>query len=324
VEQFYKKVDNIDDKVKEANMPYMQWKVLFLVGENTNAEEISSLLEEDLSTVQEILTSLNSKALIEKIDETKTEAKIEEQSEEEASPSIGDELLEEEEEVISQVDEQLEATASDLVEEIPGKEEEVSPETEEVIPELQDDFSLEPEKKMEEETISLGESSSDEETTDDSTTEEDTTIPDITLPAEPEITEQPSEAESLTLPEDEFDLSIDEPETAVADEPEPEVSIEESAEQMSDETEGSDEEIISDSTKKKVMIIDDSIVIRKMIEIALEEEDFNIVTAISGKEGLETIEKEKPNLVILGVDDFLPKPFRDEELVEKVKTLIEV
>ena len=103
-----------------------------------------------------------------------------------------------------------------------------------------------------------------------------------------------------------------------------------------------------------------------MIEIALEDEDYNIVTAISGKEGLEMIEKEKPNLVILdmmlpdmngievlktiktekklpvimlsgkdspqlietakevGVDDFLPKPFRDEELVEKVKTLIEV
>jgi len=112
------------------------------------------------------------------------------------------------------------------------------------------------------------------------------------------------------------------------------------------------------------MVIDDSIVIRKMIEIALEEEDFNIVTAMSGKEGLESIEKENPNLVILdmmlpdmngidvlktiknekklpvimlsgkdspqliesakeiGVDDFLPKPFRDEELVEKVKTLI--
>jgi DNA-binding response OmpR family regulator len=112
------------------------------------------------------------------------------------------------------------------------------------------------------------------------------------------------------------------------------------------------------------MVIDDSIVIRKMIEIALEDEDFNIVTAISGKEALEAINRIKPNLVILdmllpdmsgidvlktikeenklpvimlsgkdspqliesakelGVDDFLPKPFRDEELVEKVKTLV--
>ena len=100
-----------------------------------------------------------------------------------------------------------------------------------------------------------------------------------------------------------------------------------------------------------------------MIEIALEEEEFNITTAISGKEGLEVIEKTNPTLIILdmmlpdmngldvlktiknekkipvimlsgkdspqliesakeiGVDDFLPKPFRDEELVEKVKTL---
>jgi len=102
-----------------------------------------------------------------------------------------------------------------------------------------------------------------------------------------------------------------------------------------------------------------------MIEIALEEEDYRILTATSGKEGMETIEKESPNLIILdmvlpdmngidvlkkvkkakktpvimlsgkdapqliesakevGVDDFLPKPFRDEELVEKVKSLLE-
>ena len=176
---------------------------------------------------------------------------------------------------------------------------------------------------------------------------------------EQETTEQPSETDNLTLTEDEFNLNIDEPEIAVAEEPEP--AVEKPA-----EVESSDEEIISDGTKKTVMVIDDSIVIRKMIEIALEDEDYNIVTAISGKEGLEMIEKEKPNLVILdmmlpdmngievlktmktekklpvimlsgkdspqlietakevGVDDFLPKPFRDEELVEKVKTLIEV
>ena len=102
-----------------------------------------------------------------------------------------------------------------------------------------------------------------------------------------------------------------------------------------------------------------------MIEIALEEEDFRILTATSGKDGMEVIEKEKPNLIILdmilpdmngievlkkikaehkspvimlsgkdapqlvesakevGVEDFLPKPFRDEELVEKIKNLIQ-
>lgn len=317
MEQFYKKVDNIDDKVKEANMPYMQWKVLFLVGENTSAEEISSLLGEDISAVEEILASLESKALIEKAEEAKAEAEAEKQREDVTTPLIGDELLMEEEEVISQVDEQLEASASK------PEEEDVIPELEETVPESKEEFSLEPEEKTEEETISL----------DKLTGEEETTPPGISVPEEPE--------------------------TVVAEKPEPAV-------EKPLEVESSDEEIISDSTKKTVMIIDDSIVIRKMIEIALEDEDYNIITAISGKEGLEAIEKEKPNLVILdmmlpdmngievlktiktekklpvimlsgkdspqlietakevGVDDFLPKPFRDEELVEKVKTLIEV
>ncbi len=324
MEQFYKKVDNIDDKVKEANMPYMQWKVLFLVGENTSADEISSLLGEDLSAVEEIFASLESKVLIEKAEEAKAEAEAEKQPEDVTAPSIGDELLMEEEEVISQVDEQLEASASEPEEEkVTPEQEDAIPELEETVPESKEEFSLEPEEKTEEETISL----------DKLTGEEETTPPGISVPEEPE--------------------------TVVAEKPEP--AVEKPA-----EVESSDEEIISDSTKKTVMVIDDSIVIRKMIEIALEDEDYNIVTAISGKEGLETIEKEKPNLVILdmmlpdmngievlktiktekklpvimlsgkdspqlietakevGVDDFLPKPFRDEELVEKVKTLIEV
>jgi len=343
VDQFYKKVDNIDDKVKDANMPYMQWKVLFLVGENTSAEDISSLLGEDLSAVEEILTSLESKALIENAEEAKAGAETEKQPETVTVPSIGDELLMEEEEVISQVDEQLEASVSK------PEEEEAIPELEDTVPESKEEFSLDSEEKTEEETISL----------DESTAEKGTTTPDISVPEEQKTIEQPSETDNLTLPEDEFNLNIDEPETAVAEEPEP--AIEKPA-----EVESSDEEIISDSTRKTVMIIDDSIVIRKMIEIALEDEDYNIITAISGKEGLETIEKEKPNLVILdmmlpdmngievlktikteknlpvimlsgkdspqliesarevGVDDFLPKPFRDEELVEKVKTLVEV
>ena len=112
------------------------------------------------------------------------------------------------------------------------------------------------------------------------------------------------------------------------------------------------------------MVVDDSIVIRKMVEIALEEDDYKIITAISGKEGMQLLDQENPNLVILdmmlpdmngidllkaikaskgipvimlsgkdspqlietakgvGADDFLPKPFRDEELIDKVKTLL--
>lgn len=346
MEHIYKRVDNIDEKVKEANMPYLQWKVLFLVGDNSNAEEISSLIEEDLSEVQEILTSLESKALIKKVDESKSED--EKQPEDATLSSIGDELLVEEEEVISQVDERLETLDEDSEEDVLAEEEILASAAEDVVPNLEEEFSLGQDEKKEEEAFTF----------DEPTPEKEPDSVDLSLIEKPDLTEQPSETESLDLPEDEFDLSIDEPETQVA--------LEEPSEDKSAETESSDEEIISDGTRKTVMVIDDSIVIRKMIEIALEDEDYNIVTAISGKDGLEVIEKDTPNLVILdmmlpdmngidvlkiikseknlpvimlsgkdspqlietakeiGADDFLPKPFRDEELVEKVKTLIEV
>jgi CheY-like chemotaxis protein len=330
VEHIYKKIDNIDEKVKEANMPYMQWKVLFLVGENANAEEISSLIEEDVSDVEEILISLESKALIEKVDETKSDANAEKQAEDTTISSIGDELLMEEEIMVS--------------------------EEEDVVPDSNEEFSLESDEKEEEESFLF----------DEPTLEQDTAPLDIPISEKPDFSEKSSDSDSFGMMEDEFDLSINEPEAAVADQPETNVTFEEPVKQKPADTESLDEEIISDGTSKTVMVIDDSIVIRKMIEIALEEEDIRIVTAISGKEGLEMIEKDMPNLVILdmmlpdmngievlkkiksdyklpvimlsgkdspqliemakevGVNDFLPKPFRDEELVEKVKTLIEV
>jgi CheY-like chemotaxis protein len=358
VEQFYKKVDNIDDKVKEASMPYMQWKVLFLVGEETNAEEISSLLKEDKSSVEDILASLESKSLIEKVEEVKAETTVDEQPQEETAPSIGDELLMEEEEVISQVDEKLESDTAQPEEEVLTEQPEITEEPETAIPDFEKSETEPKEEPVseptpeEKETISLEPDVAGEEiSTEEAAAQE-----------EEVVTEQPAESESGTIKEDEFDLKLDEPETAFVEEPQTEVAVEEKPAEAATP----DEEIISDGTKKTVMVIDDSIVIRKMIEIALEEEDFNIITAISGKEGLETIDRENPHLVILdmmlpdmngievlktiktekklpvimlsgkdspqlietakevGVDDFLPKPFRDEELVEKVKTLVEV
>jgi len=115
---------------------------------------------------------------------------------------------------------------------------------------------------------------------------------------------------------------------------------------------------------KTVLVIDDSIVIRKMVEIALEDENFSIATAVSGKDGLAMMDEKNPDLIILdlmlpdingidllktvkaskgipvimlsgkdspqmvekaraeGADAFLPKPFKDDELVEKIKELI--
>ncbi|MCK4892697.1 MAG: response regulator [Calditrichia bacterium] len=117
-------------------------------------------------------------------------------------------------------------------------------------------------------------------------------------------------------------------------------------------------------TRKTILVVDDSIVIRKMVEIALENESYNIVSVPTGKEAFSYLDSKDPDLVILdimlpdvngldilkaikakttipvvmlsakdtpketsqakelGADDFIPKPFRDEELVGKIHELI--
>lgn len=335
MEQIYQKVDKIDELAKEASLPYLGWKVLFLVDKNTDAKEISSLIGEDISSVSEILQSLESKGLIEKVEKVEEKAATVDKVAEPEAASIGDELLIEDESSPAEAEEQPAESIEPKfqAQEITEQEEAVSPESSE------EDMVAESEEDVVEKSI-VDEEMVVEEDSDE--TEEEF---DLGIDGEFGMQEQ-TEAETVT-------------ETVVAESVEEEAPAQEAVERAA-----KDEEIISDESRKTIMVIDDSIVIRKMIEIALEEEDFNIITAMSGKEGLETIEKESPNLVILdmmlpdmngidvlktikteknlpvimlsgkdspqliesakeiGVDDFLPKPFRDEELVEKVKTLI--
>lgn len=321
----YKRVDDINDKVKEASLPYLEWKVLFLVGEGTGAEEISSLLGEESKPVDEILGSLESKGYIEKF-EMKKEAEPVEEIIEEESTAFGDELLVDEDDTILEVEE--ETVEEEKIDQ--PVEEEVSDELPTQEESVQD---AEPEQEVQEQE-----------------------------PAE--TADTPDEEQPDTVSASEFDLELDKQEESTVETVEKEADVEETIPVKEPETAAAtEEEIITDVSKKTIVVIDDSIVIRKMIEIALEEEDFNIVTAISGKEGLDLIDKDKPNLVILdmmlpdmngidvlkviknekkipvimlsgkdspqliesakevGVDDFLPKPFRDEDLVEKVKSL---
>ena len=334
----YKRVDDINEKVKTVSLPYEDWKVLFLVGEKSDNEEISALLNQEPSSVADALTSLESKGLIEKAEAVETIDQAEKEVDEAPQPSIGDELLVEDEKTV-QTSEELEEKKSDLEEEIESLAEKDE--------ELSNLHATEEELLLEEEspTVEAGFES-------------------------PDVQAAGQEEEIAT---EEFDLGIDEKESDIIKELKGESTAEEAVhetiteELVADKPAGEDtgeEEIITDVSKKTIMVIDDSIVIRKMIEIALEDEDFNIVTAISGKEALEAINRIKPNLVILdmllpdmsgidvlktikeenklpvimlsgkdspqliesakelGVDDFLPKPFRDEELVEKVKTLV--
>ena len=118
------------------------------------------------------------------------------------------------------------------------------------------------------------------------------------------------------------------------------------------------------AAQKTILVVDDSIVIRKMVEIALENENYSVISVATGKDAFSFLDSKDPDLVILdimlpdvngldilkviktkksipvvmlsakdtpketakakelGADDFIPKPFRDEELVNKIHELI--
>ncbi|HCZ05805.1 MAG: two-component system, OmpR family, alkaline phosphatase synthesis response regulator PhoP [Thermotogota bacterium] len=56
---------------------------------------------------------------------------------------------------------------------------------------------------------------------------------------------------------------------------------------------------------KKILVVDDSEVLRKIMEFNLKRAGFEVIQATNGLEGLEVIEKEKPDLVFL--DIMMPK-----------------
>ena len=56
---------------------------------------------------------------------------------------------------------------------------------------------------------------------------------------------------------------------------------------------------------KKVLVVDDEETTRKFLTAALEENGYQPIQACNGKEGLEMIEAEKPDLVLLDV--MMPK-----------------
>ena len=110
----------------------------------------------------------------------------------------------------------------------------------------------------------------------------------------------------------------------------------------------------------KILVIDDEPHIVELLRSRLQAHGYDVVTAANGKEGLERVQQENPDLIILdilmpamdgytfvrrlrkdgqqipvivltgqgamrdlfaveGVNDYMVKPFKSEELLEKIK-----
>jgi two-component system, cell cycle response regulator len=53
--------------------------------------------------------------------------------------------------------------------------------------------------------------------------------------------------------------------------------------------------------QKKILLIDDSSVNNLLLQNVLEDEKFNVLVAFNGKEGLDLINGEKPDLILLDI-----------------------
>lgn len=59
------------------------------------------------------------------------------------------------------------------------------------------------------------------------------------------------------------------------------------------------------SSRKKILIVDDEPDFVNLLKVRLESDDYQVVTAANGKEGLERMKSEKPDVVLL--DIMMPK-----------------
>lgn len=68
--------------------------------------------------------------------------------------------------------------------------------------------------------------------------------------------------------------------------------------------------------KKTIMIVDDEEALVEIIRIKLESEGYNVMVAYDGKEALEKINKQKPNLILL---DIMMPELNGFEVCKKLK-----
>ncbi len=66
--------------------------------------------------------------------------------------------------------------------------------------------------------------------------------------------------------------------------------------------------------KKKIVIIEDEVILRETLQDFLEKEDFEVYSAADGEAGIETVMRKNPDLVLL--DIILPKKNGYEVITE--------
>ncbi|MCB9059770.1 MAG: response regulator [Calditrichae bacterium] len=368
MENLFSRVENLDELIRSVKLPYFAWKVLFCIGSESDVKAVADLLESDEKDVQTAVDLLISNGLVNSVSAGEKEAVADPQTEDlqqeeqeaivhtdeepEMEPETEDENIDT---VAEEIEDEISTDVEDTEEYIPVDDEDTVDQESEIAGEEEFDLQTEPEEEVSEDI--LDELVEDAEEFD----EIDTDLDDISDELDIQDDQETEEKIEINIPEGEdddstedlefnFNLTGDDVPAAPVkkEEPKPVAPVQD----------------VDTSGYKKILVIDDSLVIRKMVEIALEEEEFKIETAVSGKEGLEIMDQTNPDLVILdmmlpdingieilktikaskgipvimlsgkdspqmietakneGAEEFLPKPFKDDDLVDKIKKLL--
>ncbi len=300
VNKSFQRVEDIERQIKNARLPYEAWKVLFTIDKQMNLEQIAEVLEEDQSVVDAALERLLQENLIVSAEVQEEEAAVSlEEATEEPAPVAEPEEREEAAappEVLEGLNEAESLISADELPEEAGAEEkapaEAEPEEKTAPEELLFDAEEQPQEFAEEEAAEV------EAEEEPAILQEEETAQEMIEKIAGETPAGEEEAVTETEPQAESELEInisEEEEEAEA------LDVDFSAEAAIEEEPvvPQAEEPPAAKGRQTILVVDDSIVIRKMVEIALEEEDYNLKTAVSGKEGLDKLDSANPDLVIL-------------------------